>query len=96
MSYDTNAAGNGVLYVGNVKWNKDYAHVMLFSSKSARNTFFTGHLTKISDTVVAIDPASYVDINGTISGVENCNYLYYKNDSSISSSSFCCFAPCPS
>lgn len=91
MAYLSNGTGNGSLYIGNVKWNNEYKHVMMFSSLARRNSFLTEHLTKISGSVVFINPNSYVDINAKIEGCENLNYCFYTNDSGISDTHYCCF-----
>lgn len=90
MSYKNNSP-NGKLYVGNVKWSNDYKNVMLFASKTARNTFFENHLSLIKENLICINPNRYVDINSKLQGVEQYNYLYYINDSDISNTHYCCF-----
>lgn len=90
MSY-LNGSPNGELYVGNVKWSNDYKHVIPFVDRAARNNFLENHLTKIKNNVIFINPNRYVDINGKISDVETLNYMYYKNDSDISNTRYCCF-----
>lgn len=90
MSY-LNGNPNGKLYVGAVKWSNDYTHVMLFSGKTARNTFMTNHLSIISNEIMFINPNGYIDVKGEIADVENLNYCYYTNDSDISNTPYCCF-----
>lgn len=90
MSY-LNGSPNGKLYVGSVKWSNDYTHVMLFSGKTARNTFMTSHLSIISNQITFINPNGYIDVEGEIADVENLNYCYYTNDSDISNTPYCCF-----
>lgn len=90
MSY-LNGSPNGKLYVGAVKWSNDYTHVMLFSGKTARNTFMTNHLSIISNQITFINPNGYIDVEGEIVDVENLNYCYYTNDSDISNTPYCCF-----
>lgn len=90
MSY-LSGSPNGKLYIGTVKWSNDYKHVMLFDTRIKRNEFLESHLTKIRDDFVYADPNGYVDIKGDIADVETINYAYYKNDSDMSGTHYCCF-----
>ena len=91
MSYQTTGKPNGVLYIGNVKWSNDYTNVMLFNSIAARNAFMIENLRKEDGKIIYINPNRYIDINGNIAHVENANYIFYKNDDSVTPSYFCCF-----
>lgn len=105
MPYLTDGIGNGELYIGNVKWGNDYKHTMLFTSidnnkftldKGVRNSFMTSNLTFKTNKVVYINPNKYVDIDEKISGLDNKNYLYFYNDTTIGGSGtskveYCCF-----
>lgn len=91
MSYLSTGTGNGSAYIGVVKWGHDYSDVMLFNSASARNSFMTSHLRKIASNIIWIEQDKKVEIKTNISGIENCNYFFYTNDTDITSTPRCCF-----
>lgn len=82
---------NGKLYIGNVKWNGDYTHTMLFSSKSARDNFMKSNLSLIKSNVIQFNPNDYIDVDTKIDGIDEYNYVYYVDDSDISTRPYCCF-----
>lgn len=90
MSYYHNSP-NGQLYLGHVKWSNDYKHVVNFSSKSERDTFFKTGLNLIKENVIYYDPNNYIDIDGKIENLDNVNYAFFKNDSDMSDVWYCCF-----
>lgn len=90
MSYKSGTP-NGTLYAGNVKWSNDYKHTMLFSSQSARDDFMQNHLSKLKNNVIYYNPNRYIDVAGRLQNAESYNYVFYKNDSDISSTKYCCF-----
>lgn len=91
MSYK-NGTPNGELWIGTVKWSDDYKHVMHFPNKNTLITFLKSHLTKQKNEIIAIsNPNGYIDVEGTIGGLEVYNYLMYKNDSDFSNNYFFCF-----
>lgn len=90
MGYFQNSP-NGVLYLGNVKWSNDNTHVMLFASKNARNSFMISNLSLVKSNVIYNSPNTYIDIESKVANAESINYAFFKNDSDISSSYYCCF-----
>ena len=90
MSY-LNDNPNGKLYLGTVKWSNDYSHVMLFSSESARNSFMESHLTLKKNNVIYYNPNKYIDVDGKLQSCEKYNYLYFINDSDVSTTKYLCF-----
>lgn len=83
---------NGEIYIGHVKWNNDYKHVMDFGSAANRDNFLKTHLTKQNGNIgIVPSPNGYIDLAGIIEGIENKNYLYYCNSSDISNTYYCCF-----
>lgn len=90
MSYKSGSP-NGTLYAGNVKWSNDYTHTMLFDSQSARDDFMKNHLSKLKNNVIYYNPNRYIDVAGRLQNAESYNYVFYNNDSDISSTKYCCF-----
>ena len=90
MSYKSGSP-NGILYAGNVKWSNDYKHTMLFSSQSARDDFMQDTLSKLKNNVIYYNPNRYIDVAGKLQNAESYNYVFYSNDSDISSTKYCCF-----
>lgn len=86
-----NGEPNGTLYLGSVKWSNDYKNVMLFSSREERNSFLTENLNLVKENVIFINPNRYVDVDAKLSGIDNYNYCFFKNDSDISNLNYCCF-----
>lgn len=83
---------NGDIYIGAVKWNNDYKHVMDFGNATNRDNFLKSHLTKQSGHIGIIPtPNGYIDIDGIVENIENKNYLYYCNSNDISNTFYCCF-----
>lgn len=90
MSY-LNGSPNGSLYLGRVKWDAKYKHVVLFSSEKARNSFFKNGLNKITNSIIYASPTNYIDVRGRIGGLSHVNYCFYQPDSDITDEPFCCF-----
>lgn len=90
MSYKSGTP-NGTLYAGNVKWSNDYKHTMLFTSQSARDDFMQNHFSKLKNNVIYYNPNRYIDVAGKLQNVESYNYVFYRNDSDISNTKYCCF-----
>jgi hypothetical protein len=90
MSYKSGTP-NGTLYAGNVKWSNDYKHTMLFTSQSARDDFMQDNLSKLKNNVIYYNPNRYIDVAGRLQNAESYNYVFYSNDSDISSTKYCCF-----
>lgn len=90
MSYKLGTP-DGTLYAGNVKWSNDYTHTMLFASQSARDDFMKNHLYKLKNNVIYYNPNRYIDVAGRLQNAESYNYVFYNNDSDISSTKYCCF-----
>ena len=91
MSY-SDGNYNGKIFIGHVKWNNDYKHVMDFGSAATRDSFLRTHLTEQNGKIgIVPSPNGYIDLDGVISGIENKNYLYYCNSSDIGNTYYCCF-----
>lgn len=83
---------NGKIYIGHVKWNNDYKHVMDFGNAATRDRFLKSYLTEQKGKIGLVpSPNGYIDLVGVISGIENQNYLYYCNSSDIADTYYCCF-----
>ena len=82
---------NGELYIGSVKWGSDYKNVVNFSNTTNRDNFLKTHLTKVKSNVVYFNPNGIIKIDSKIQGIANYNYVFFRNDSDISSHYYCCF-----
>lgn len=86
---------NGEVWLGHVKWNNDYKHVMDFGSKTTRNNFLIGTngiLNKRDGKLGMIpNPNGYIDIDGIVENIENKNYLVYTNSDDITDTKYFCF-----
>ena len=83
---------NGKIYIGHVKWNNDYKHVMDFGNAATRDRFLKSYLVEQKGKIGLVpSPNGYIDLAGVISGIENQNYLYYCNSSDIADTYYCCF-----
>jgi len=91
MAYKKTGSGNGRVYIGVVKWGHDNSDIMLFSSESVRNKFFEDNFDLIKTNNIFINENKFVDIKETIEDIANYNYLFYYNDSDITSKPRCCF-----
>ena len=82
---------NGELYIGSVKWGSDYKNVVNFGNTANRDNFLKTHLTKVKSNVVYFNPNGIIKIDSKIQGIANYNYVFFRNDSDISSHYYCCF-----
>lgn len=86
---------DGKVYLGHVKWNNDYKHVMDFGSKTVRDSFLIGTngiLAERSGRLGMVpNPNGYIDIDGLVENIENKNYLVYTNSSDIAETKYFCF-----
>lgn len=86
---------DGQLYIGNVKWGNDYKHIMLFNSETDRNNFFIKDsdtkFTKIKSNVIYYPKDGIIKVDKRLKEVEKYNYIFYKNDSAISTMWICAF-----
>lgn len=90
MSY-VQGSKDGIVNIGAVKWHKKDENVMMFTSKNARNSFLWNTLTELSGRIIFADPRKYIDIDMHIEDIEKINYCFYRNDSSVSNTWYCCF-----
>lgn len=90
MSYLNNTP-NGVLYIGRVKWGSDYKHTMLFENTASRDAFFKKELKLIKSNFIYANKNGYIDVDSKIQSISSYNYVFFKNDSDISSHWYCCF-----
>ena len=95
MPYLTDGIGNGELYIGQVKWSKDYKHTMLFTtldgstfslSKSARNDFMTTNLTLLDNEIIELIKKYEIYFQVSIDGIDSeyksvCRTCYEKEKS---------------
>ena len=51
----------------------------------------TSNLSLVKSNVIYNSPNTYIDIESKIANAESINYAFFKNDSDISSSYYCCF-----
>lgn len=90
MSYLTGKV-NGVVYTGAVKWHKNDENVMLFNSKSTRDTFMTTTLHKQQGNITAFNPFQSIELYGMVKNFEKTNYTYIVMDSDFSDTPYCCY-----